>query len=197
MSQNRVLSLPSKTTQAGLGSGKRNRSFQCRMRKCLVGTVGVGKTTAGEENQGEGLTSLWSSGIPRAAQGSIPLLAEPFADVPGAFHPQRARIRPLPTSLSLSQPHLPLRHFHMAPKQELLQSPEHLWGKQLWRCVRGGGPSHPRGATNSSSFSAAAMATLMVSLAEDPGAGSARCVPSGVPTPAPQETLRKVVITHL
>ena len=138
MSQNRVLSLPSKTTQAGLGSGKRNRSFQCRMRKCLVGTVGVGKTTAGEENQGEGLTSLWSSGIPRAAQGSIPLLAEPFADVPGAFHPQRARIRPLPTSLSLSQPHLPLRHFHMAPKQELLQSPEHLWGKQLWRCVRGG-----------------------------------------------------------
>ena len=95
MSQNRVLSLPSKTTQAGLGSGKRNRSFQCRMRKCLVGTVGVGKTTAGEENQGEGLTSLWSSGIPRAAQGSIPLLAEPFADVPGAFHPQRARIRPL------------------------------------------------------------------------------------------------------
>ena len=56
MSKNRVLSLPSKTTQAGLGSGKRNRSFQCRMRKCLVGTVGVGKTIGGEENQSEGLT---------------------------------------------------------------------------------------------------------------------------------------------
>lgn len=134
--------------------------------------------------------TLWSSGIPRRAQGSIPLLAEPFADVPEAFHPQRARVRPLPTALSLSRPQLPLCHFHVAPKQELLQSPEHLWVKQLWRWVRVGGPSHPRGATNSSSFSAAAMATLTVSLAEDPRAGSARCIPFGVPiilpTPSPQ-----------
>ena len=149
MTKNRVLSLPSKTTQAGLGSEKRNRSFQCRMRSARQVQRGWGRPLEGRRIRVKVSPTLWSSGVPRAAQGSIhPPMAEPFADVPGAFHPQRAGTRPLPTALSLSRPQLPLCHFCVAPRQELLQSPEHLWAKQLWRWVRG--PSHPRGATDGS-----------------------------------------------
>ena len=167
--------------------------------KCPVGTVGVGKTTGGEENQGEGLTY---SVVFRGPQGSTrehPPMAEPFADVPGAFHPQRAGTRPLPTSLSLSRPQLPLCHFRVAPRQELLQSPERLWAKQLWRWVRG--PSHPRGATDGS-FPCSSSGYTHGQPSRGPRGGQCQVCPFSVPSiilppPTHKETLRKVVSAHL
>lgn len=128
----------------------------------------------------------WSPGT-WGSIGVHPHLAEPFAGAPRSVPPQRAK-----SILPIWHSHCPNRsflcHFHVVPKQEVLQGPLEPPVKQ---------PSHPSGDHLQLIFRAAAMATLTVSLAEDPREARDRRVASffPTPTPTPQGDLQEDAIT--
>lgn len=140
----------------------------------------------------------WSSGVPRAAQGSTPLWLSLLQTCQGHSLP-----RGQGPGRSLPHSHCHGHSFLFS----LSRGPQTGTAAKPWAPVgeaaleMGKGALTPRGATDGS-FQCSSRATLTVSLAEDPGAGSARCVPSvflppSCHPPPHKETLRKVVIAHL
>ena len=110
------------------GKWKKKQVISVQNEKCPLGTAGVGKTTGGEENQGEGLTY---SVVFRGPQGSTREHPSPY----GWAFCRRARGIPSPEGRDQASPYRTLTVTATASSLSLLRGPQTGTAAKPWAPV--------------------------------------------------------------